>query len=100
MARFIIATENLDKEQANALTNCLDELDFQYWHWIEGFWLVISKSDTQTAKEIWEHITTKIPDLNAKTMLLMRIDEPISYWGRAAKPAWDWLVTNKMGLPK
>ena len=97
MCRFIVVTEGLAKTEADAISAVLTGSGYQFWHWIEGFWLVLLPSSTMTGKEFHTEITSKIPGLEPKTMLVMRIDEPISYWGRANKAAWTWMETYKIG---
>ena len=102
MIRFIISTDSLPKTEADALTGVLSQLSYPFWHWIENFWLVLlpeNEGATKTAKELHAEIVAKIPSMEPKTMLVMRLDAPATYWGRANKEAWDWMAVNKMGYP-
>lgn len=47
-----------------------------------------------SAKAVWDKIVSEIPSIERKTMLVMRIDPPISYWGRATDEAWNWFEAN------
>lgn len=147
MARYIIAAERFTSVESNALSNYLDNSHFQFWHWIENFWLVIipdtkppetTEPETPTeiaseweqayrdmlqrrpgdsewedlcrsafkldlaiysssAKALWDKIVAEIPSIEPKTILVMRIDDPISYWGKAGPPdrkAWKWFEAN------
>lgn len=99
MARFIIATENFRKAEADALTAVLDDSSYAYWHWVESFWLVLTPDNTQTARQLWNEVVEAVPSIEPKTMLVMRIDKPMSYFGRANDAAWNWLAANKIGTP-
>ena len=98
--RFIVVVENLSKAEADALTAYVDRQEhWAYWHWIEGFWLIL-RWDNPTAKEFWNAIAQAMPSLESKTMLVMRVDDPVTYWGRADKAAWDWLKISQIGEPR
>ncbi len=99
MARFIISAEDLTTPEADAITRMLRESPRGFWHWTESFWIVIGGEPTTTAQDLWDQIVDCVPSVKKKRMLVMRIDEPMSYWGIAPKKAWDWFRTSNIGKP-
>jgi hypothetical protein len=99
MDRFIVTSDALLKAAADALTKTLTDAGYPFWHWIDNFWLVLMASSSKTAKELWTELVTKVPSVEPKTLLVIRMDAPTSYWGRAPQPGWSWMAANNMGEP-
>ena len=83
-----------DSEESNAITQLFQDSPYGFWHWIENFWIVQGDNKHETAEQLWDEISRRVPAFEPKTTLVMRIDNPVSYWGRADKKAWDWLRTE------
>ncbi|HVT29151.1 MAG TPA: hypothetical protein VHE81_14140 [Lacipirellulaceae bacterium] len=99
MAKFIISCDSIQKPLADAVTRAIASAQYDYWHWIDDFWIV-QTDKVHTAKFLWEFVTKSVPALSVTTMLVARIDSPQSYWGLAPNDAWTWLKGHEWGEPK
>jgi hypothetical protein len=76
-------------EQRNAITKFFSEQKWAYWHWVDDFWIV-QVPDFYTPKSLHDKLES-VANLSASTMLVFHFQGNISFWGRGAKEAWDWL---------
>jgi hypothetical protein len=90
MARFVIATENWTKDEANTLTTYCVHSNFAYWHWLDALWLIEYPGDI-SAMNFHAEICVKNPALVSKTCLVLRVDDPKTYWGLGSTEGWNWL---------
>lgn len=76
MKKFVVAINPLTEEQSNQITN-LFRHEYGWWHWIEGFWLVVDLRDTLTAKWIRDQVQEIAP--KARTLVL-EVTTPTRNW--------------------
>ena len=76
MKKFVVAINPTTEEQSNQITN-LFRGKYGWWHWIEGFWLVVDSGDTLTAKWIRDQLQEIAP--NART-LVFEVTTPTRSW--------------------
>ena len=98
MKRFVIHTDVLPKSEADTITLVVRDIGSAYWHWIEGVWLVQTSKD-YTAKSLYEVIIERVPSLDKKTVLVLEIEGPRTYWGCANKDGWEWMKSLGWGEP-
>lgn len=46
MRKFIVTIEESTEEQDNLFLDYIKENEFNWWHWIKNFWIIIDYKDT------------------------------------------------------
>jgi hypothetical protein len=57
---FVIAAGPLSRDEERAITEHFRD-KYAWWHWIDGFWLIIDSSGNLTAQDIRDHLHQVAP---------------------------------------
>jgi hypothetical protein len=66
----------------------------RYWHWIDDLWIATGLPENTTAEGLWAELSA-LPTLSSKTMLVMVVDGPMKYFGRADNEGWKWFAETE-----
>jgi hypothetical protein len=80
--RVAVAAESLSTEQSNAFTNWVEAKGFGYWHWIDGFWLIVSPSGQIDLQVVAEKLNELSPSSNN---LVLEVPQPSGWYGYGPK---------------
>lgn len=85
--RFIAAVSGLNKEDQNKFIEFLRQRGLGWWHWIDDLWLITSRRDEISAKDIRDYLR----DLASSTRcIVIEIPEDKTWAGFGpAKPPRD-----------
>lgn len=94
MSQFIIATNNANALQRNAITEHVKSKGWAFWHHFEDFWMLKTTDfDLTTSQQLWAELTS-IPIIGNNTyMLVIRLakpGEPMTHFGYGPAAAWEW----------
>lgn len=91
MARFIIATDGMSKPDKDSLTKWLHTQPWGFAHWLDPIWFLSGVPDAHTAKTVYDIISKVLPSGEPSGTVVLRVDPPMTHWGRANKALWEWL---------
>lgn len=89
-SKYIIAVDGASKEVKDAITTRISGTGYGYWHWMEDIWLVAGVPDNVTPKSFSDWLE-ETPGCSLLTHIVIKVDTPSSYWGRANKQGWGWM---------
>jgi hypothetical protein len=89
--RFVIAVDDIDKEQRRAITNIFRG-NGAWWHWIDNFWLYTTTDPAITVSQLRDEIKTAAPDA---TLIVLEFPKDITWAGYGPggneKNMYTWL---------
>lgn len=71
MAKFLIASDQLPKSEADAVTAAIDAAGLGYWHWVDNTWLIETDRFT-TAMGLYDHVVSAVPPISTKVVVVPR----------------------------
>jgi hypothetical protein len=90
VSRFVVAADKLTSQQQDAITEIVQRNGWEFWHWYEGLWLLAGVEDDRSARNIHAELNED-PMLDGRNILVIKIGERITYWGRAPQESWRWM---------
>lgn len=75
--RFVIAVGPITEAQSEQISNLFRDR-YGWWHWIDGFWLVIDSTDTLTASWIRDQLDVILPGVRK---LVLRVENTGNWAG-------------------
>lgn len=96
MSHFIIATDELSKDESTKISDYVKSLKVAWWHWIDGLWLVsTNKKEISTSKLLDD--VEKIVSSSNPNIIVMEVD-PITWSGYGpsnnSKNMFSWIHRN------
>ncbi|SFM34685.1 hypothetical protein SAMN05216573_10193 [Bradyrhizobium sp. Rc3b] len=96
MSRFIVATDDMTKDQERAFLEYLKENRVGWWHYLKNLWLVDTTRSAFTAAAIRDKLADEIaPGVN---LLVFRIDGTTDWAGMGPddekRSMFRWLLHN------
>ena len=59
--RFIVAIDELTEQEESTFAEYLKKSDLSWWHWINGFWLLVDEEEKLCAADIRSEIKKIAP---------------------------------------
>jgi hypothetical protein len=93
--RFIVATNNANTIQKNAITEVIKNKGWGFWHHFEEFWMVATQdTDMTTSKQLYDELSG-LPSIGGQLyMVVMRLPnspaEQPTFSGFGPKSGWEW----------
>ena len=91
---FVIGIDSTNKSQADAIREWIEGEGINWWHWVDGMWLLISDKRDLRVSTIRDQINTLAPGV---TNLVIEV-KPITWSGfgpkSEARDMFKWLREN------
>jgi hypothetical protein len=95
---FIITTNSATVEQQNAITEFVRARSWGFSHYFSDMWLVLTPSNEPSAYELWKQLND-IPQLASQFMLVVKLGQPVTYFGYGPNDMWSWMVQENWASP-
>ncbi|WP_286816929.1 hypothetical protein [Marinobacter sp. UBA3607] len=94
--RFVVALDSSTKEQDEKFKEYIKTNKYGWWHWIDGFWLLVDSSGQLTAKKLRSDLDEFYPRVRRVVLELRDNDDTWSGFGpkKDGKSMFDWLHRN------
>jgi hypothetical protein len=94
MSQFIIATNNANAIQRNAVTEYVKSKGWAYWHHFEDLWMfTTAQNDVATSQQIFNELTN-ISEIGKTTYIIVirlaKPGQPMTHFGFGPAAGWDW----------
>ena len=91
---FVVGLNHTTKDQTNALQEWIENNDLNWWHWVDGMWLLISNRRDLEVSTIRDRLNALAPGVTA---LVLEV-EPVTWSGFGPKTGvrdmFKWLKAN------
>lgn len=91
---FVIGIDPTTKSQTDAIREWIESEDINWWHWVDGMWLIISDKRHLHVSTIRDRVNALAPDV---TTLVIEV-EPTTWSGFGPKTEerdmFKWLRAN------
>ena len=74
---FVIGIDPISKEESEGIEDWLSASEVNWWHWIDGLWLVVSHDPNLSVSDIRDNVRTIS---NNTTSLVVEL-EPVTWSG-------------------
>lgn len=76
--RYIVAVSGLTKDDEKLFLDFLKEKKLAWWHWIDGFWLLLDRRDAVSAVSLRD----KLHELSSsRRSLVLEVGEDVTWAG-------------------
>jgi hypothetical protein len=95
---FLIATDNLSRDDSRAVSDHIKALKVGWWHWIDNLWLIATEKDEVDATDLRDAIIELVAPAN---VLVVEFAEPVTWAGYGPstnrKNMFAWLQNHMVG---
>lgn len=94
--RFVVALDSYTDIQNNEFKSYIKDNGYGWWHWINGFWLLVDNTGDLTAKKLRDDLAVIYPGVHKLILELRGDDDTWSGFGPKTenKDMFSWLKKN------
>jgi hypothetical protein len=84
MKCFVVVASTTNPAQQDEITNYVKNV-FGFWHWIPGFWVLMTTDDNHTSQTVRNTLRDIVPGVGVLVLAVKPVAEDWAAWG---PPQW------------